>query len=901
MDNVPSANPTWDDTAPITTSEIPTQGMSAPTGSEPTWDSTFDPEEKYGSLGQQAIAGLEGVAQGVAGPIATAIETKGLGIKPEDIQQRQEVNPITHGLGQAAGLIASTAAVPGLGAGMELAGKAATEALGLAAPVAFAERVGSAAVKGAVETALFQASDEGTKMMLDPNLSAEQAVANIGMAGALGAGGGALIAGAVSPLWKATVGNKAEAFLGGLKDHLNGFGKTLPEDMAKAEQTLGIQLAPELKAANISERGTEMYNDLKSSQHEAIKAAETNLKRDTSESVAQSLGRPIEEFQNYDVATAGREGMDNFVKEYKAKAEPIIKDFNSLTEPFKNAEVMDSDIADLSNNVVKTASERGWLGQDVPQQKLVDAVLGRLPSVKTALDVKRLMTTIDNIASENPQAFYGAAKQLKSLVLEAQQNVLGRAIETESPGLFEKYVAARKAYADLAKMSNEAGAQLSIGKFTGPEGFLGKLLEKRSPEEFFKKLSPEGNAEIIPFLKEHFPETLNAVIDNEFKKIVAPAVRAAKEGMAINIGTLQNAIEKKLAGQQAYARLVLPEEVINKTEAANYLLKKAIPSIKDSGTAGWLEKKFKGIPAGALGAIGWMTGHNPMVAALVGAAGELVQKNAPEAMKLAMLRFISSDQPIKSEAFKAMVDFTHNAIKANGIIEKATKNVFIPSAQVLASSQMPNTSDNSKLEKTLEKYEKAPDSMMNIAKGDVGHYLPDHQTSLSQTLTTQVKYLQSLKPRPFKAGPLDKEIEPSQAEVARYNKALTIANQPASVMERVKSGTIQPTDVQDLKALYPSLYGKMCQQLSNQMTNRVSEEEPIPYKTRMGISLFLGQPIDTSMSPMSIMSAQPKPTQQNQQQNTARPSQSGLKELNKGAKSYMTPLQASEEHKASKK
>src|ERR1019366_5705689 len=68
---------------------------------------------KYSSTGQQIGAGLEGVAQGVAGPLATLAE-QGLsklgvpGLTDEDIAGRQEANPITHGLGEAAGLIGGT-------------------------------------------------------------------------------------------------------------------------------------------------------------------------------------------------------------------------------------------------------------------------------------------------------------------------------------------------------------------------------------------------------------------------------------------------------------------------------------------------------------------------------------------------------------------------------------------------------------------------------------------------------------------------------------------------------------------------------------------------------------------------------------------------------------------------
>jgi hypothetical protein len=48
----------------------------------------------------------------------------------------------------------------------------------------------------------------------------------------------------------------------------------------------------------------------------------------------------------------------------------------------------------------------------------------------------------------------------------------------------------------------------------------------------------------------------------------------------------------------------------------------------------------------------------------------------------------------------------------------------------------------------------------------------------------------------------------------------------------------------------------------NSMVNHLSKDNTIPYKTRLGISLFMGQPLDSSMKPMSILASQPQPPQQ---------------------------------------
>ena len=63
----------------------------------------------------------------------------------------------------------------------------------------------------------------------------------------------------------------------------------------------------------------------------------------------------------------------------------------------------------------------------------------------------------------------------------------------------------------------------------------------------------------------------------------------------------------------------------------------------------------------------------------------------------------------------------------------------------------------------------------------------------------------------------------------------------------------------------------------------------------------MGQPLDTSMQPMSIMAAQPKPVQGSQQPGTPMQGRKGKTAIDKLAQSYQTPLQAAEAHKGMRK
>ena len=197
---------------------------------------------------------------------------------------------------------------------------------------------------------------------------------------------------------------------------------------------------------------------------------------------------------------------------------------------------------------------------------------------------------------------------------------------------------------------------------------------------------------------------------------------------------------------------------------------------------------------------------------------------------------------------------------------------------------------------------KDTNKMMVAQEGPLGHYMPEHQTALSQASLQSIQYLKSLKPQAITANPLDTPIQPTKAQEARYNRALDIAQQPAIVLQHIKDGSIQPTDVQDLKTMYPAVYQQLAQKLSNDMISHHSEENPIPYKTRVGLSHFLGQAMDSSMTPQAIMAAQPKPKlPQGPPQPAGSKSKTGSpSKLGKQVNSYKTPTQAAESDRANR-
>lgn len=918
MDNIPAGAIPVDQFQAAPEASIPQSGI--PEGAIPV-DQFESQEDKYGTPGQQAIAGLEGIGKGVIGPVAPALE-KAFGVDPEAIRGREEANPWTHGIGQGVGLVAPAiltmgasaeakalagmATLPGI---MGKAGTAAQLMTGLGAAEAGASlgfKIGAAAVGQAAEMAVFQGSDEVAKMVLnDPTASAESAIANVGLAAALGAGlggaGSAAWNGAVSPLWKATAGPKVEQALSSFKDYLEGGKLLLPEQIENATKELGIEVSGATKAAmSGNAKYAQAFNELREAQNPSVIADLKNINQMTSESVMKSLKLDPADIEVYSENEAGKDLKNAFLKEYKDKYGPVSDALEKRNAEAVHISVPDDAKLDLYGKML----ERGMakVGTDSPAYKLYSEYGNRLLAKDTIGQMDMLKTEIYNSAKslvkDNNEKM--ALHDIGSMIKDFQESQIDRAaskgltksaFEKSGADIIAERQAANQGYAKFSQMSDDLSKHIGMGEFRGYKSLIDKMSDKKSAEQLLNAFSPKGDADLIPFLKEHFPETLEHVRQNELKKILKPAILSAKDEMPVNIKKLNDIIEKGLAGQKEYIDFALPKGALEKIQAAGTLTN-AIPAMKSSGTAGWMSKLYSKMPASVMASVAWLTGHGPLAGLVGGHFAQVLGRDAPDAIKLALLRFVAADQPIKSEGFKAMVDFLHATYKGENAIAKASANVLRPGVQVISTSQMPTKVDIMKLDKMVAKIQARPEILMQSAQNDhVGHYMPKQQTALTQTTAQAIKYLDTLKPQPYQASPLDKPVEPSPIAVARYHRALTIAQEPMVVLQHVKDGTVQVNDLVDLKSMYPAVYQKMAQNLTNEISNAQANDVPIPYHTKIGMSLFLGQPLDSSMTPASIMAAQPKPKPLQPMQGPKK--QGSPSKMGKNIKSYQTPDQAS--------
>lgn len=176
----------------------------------------------------------------------------------------------------------------------------------------------------------------------------------------------------------------------------------------------------------------------------------------------------------------------------------------------------------------------------------------------------------------------------------------------------------------------------------------------------------------------------------------------------------------------------------------------------------------------------------------------------------------------------------------------------------------------------------------------VAQVFPEQNNLISSTKGRVSTFLNSIKPTenmpklPFDKAPKNKQ------EMRDYDKAIDLANNPLSILNKVKSGTLLPTHMKAFTSMYPELHSELSKQMTKKISEIQADESKRPkYHTRQAMSLFLGASLDSTMTPQNIMAAQSVFAQQKAQMQA--PAKKGSDSgMSKVAQAAMTPAQARE-------
>lgn len=930
----------------------------------------YQNQQKYGGTEQSIIAGIEGAGRGVLGPLAPAIG-QSLGATPEAQMGRMEANPIISGASEMAGLAGSLLTGVGEAALAEKAGAGVVGLVGLGAPETALAKIGSAAVKAAVENMAISGADETSRMVMkDPSQTAETALMNVGLGGAIGGlAGGAFHS--VNPLWEAASGSKLGSALKGLTDRLGGVEGHLDDDVSSAISRSGLTIPDEIKAGlSNDDSARQAFKTLEQSDTTGagrkLQKSLIDFKKQASDSLLSSLGvdpesaATLPELSEYE---HGKTLGNTLAEELDTRISPISKEFDELRNKYGNlplqapaaerAAAIDPQIQKLSDQMLSLSKKAAKLQaagnvegsiemaakvQDLQQEMrtlklsteapgttdrvaediaslaqkenwtaspssevmgLVNTALKEIPALKNLDGIKGYITAVNSYAQKYPAdgQLRRAAGMIKDILKRHEADILEKAVGDDlGAEAAARFKVARQAYARESQIVDELNDRLHLGSSTSGYSKALRQMASTDAETLLRRLSGKGDAHLLGFLQKEFPKTAQNLQRYHLASIIDRATGKAAPGMTVNANELIKSIEKMSPEMRNF---VVPEDALGKIRAVGTILSELnkLPH-NFSNTARTMDKLFQYMPGSALGLATMLMGHSLPAAALIGTTAKWVGKDAPDAIRLGYLKMMGSGKGISAPGFKGMVDFLDHAVKGDQAATKAVKNVFKAGREVLPQAFHVSDKDRAKLEVQLRQLQQNPAQMLDQAHGPGMHYLDQESSSLSQSTMQAVNYLNNLRPEPQKMGPLNKPIPPTKDKVSAYNRAMDVAISPLSVIARVKDGTVSPADVTHLKTMYPALYQGFVQKLTGELASGVSN---VPYKTRIGLSIFMGHPMDSTLTPEAILSAQPSPQpQQGGQAQGSGPTKKGSRAFSKVSAQFQTEDQAAEARRATK-
>lgn len=280
-----------------------------------------------------------------------------------------------------------------------------------------------------------------------------------------------------------------------------------------------------------------------------------------------------------------------------------------------------------------------------------------------------------------------------------------------------------------------------------------------------------------------------------------------------------------------------------------------------------------------------MHGHSLVGSAQKGHLKEIMQRLAEPLIK---------NQPNPS-ALRGSVDYLSSGLKGKSNLEDyAGKMLGYQKVDEIE----PDLKAREDLKEHLKSVRANPDSLLDIG-GNLSHYLPDDAVQVAQLAGNSSSYLNSIEPKPSQMGQLDPITPPSAPAVSNYNRQLDIANQPLLALQHLKHGSLVPQDLNTIKTLYPGLYDSFKKHAFDQMVDAKTNQMEIPHHQKIGLSMLMGQPLRSTLTPQSMQAIQQSnSTQQQSSTKSGAPGKpkkaSGveLKQIDKVNDMYQTTLQA---------
>jgi hypothetical protein len=394
------------------------------------------------------------------------------------------------------------------------------------------------------------------------------------------------------------------------------------------------------------------------------------------------------------------------------------------------------------------------------------------------------------------------------------------------------------------EVSERMADRLRPGKYSTPRQLISNIKEM-APEQILRRLGGAKDVELQQHLDINFPVASRAIKESHIDALLKKAALAPR---AIENGIDTRVLFKQIDSMSPELKAsVFSEGQLAKIESIQKLVQRLPERTNPSGTAKALDSILNS-SGGGLALIGSLLSGGSVFGALAGFMAKAVGRDAPDAIKLSLLKVLGTEGPIDSVALKGMVTLAEQAYKAASTTKKAVKSIFRPSSALVV--QPLSLAQVKAIDKSMMQAQQDPQGFMERTTG-MSSYVPEHATSYGMFTANAVKYLTSLRPKTGEQAPLDKPSIDPVAE-ARFHRAVQIASNPILALEAVRDGSLTAQDVITLGTVYPKLYATYRQQLMAEIVDVKTKGEEIPFKMVVPLSMFLQMPLESSVMPYNM-------------------------------------------------
>ena len=855
-------------------------------------------KKEYGEgFGNELKAGVEGALSGATFGGSRHLANI-LGITtPEAQAARKEFNPVASGVGEAVGIGGSLLLAPELslpGALAEGAGRVGLQAGRLLGEGAAAKIAGQAVASG-LEGLAYGASQPISESALgDPTLTASKAFSQIGLGGLIGgATGGAFSALGLGTkkLFSKAVSPEAEAIVSRGTSTLEGEGTTIAKGPLKMEGTIDFGVPDEKilkQAESLNPKNPLKQNDL-------------NFIKQESPEIFKKIGTP--EVPTLDPMAQDQVYMGDVVKQGMKNLQVERQRLNQAADDALASTVMPNGEAlsmtkksyvKMFQNVIKEIKDSPEFGLPIGKRavKSLDAWAKAGKDMQDEIPAPILRDILQNIRDEGRIYVKGGGlkEDFVSKSLNKVQSTLDQYLKDNSPA----YKAIQEEFAPFTRNSMELEDHLGWNFQRNDSDLVSDWVRNRVAKPFQSDLpGTKADAELMRWFSKYAGTDLEKASKANFiySKLNPEAVNNATWGARVAQGfdLLKNPTEipgKVLSGT---AKIALTGE-----------LPDFITQMKAKGVQDMLLGKSSNPNAvnSILGKLGDMTSKGSAFL-----EGPMSKFAVPAGVKLH--EFIQDSDSVdhadrKLEVLQALEKAQK---KADGKISSAVNSIFSDKSHKFDMSNDFFSQSPDELADQVDKLREHTNELVNNPETLLSHLdaanqgiqgAPDVVSAINMTAVRALQFLSQQMQMNMPQGeklPLDPKTVPTKSQLYSLAKTMRFINQPWEVLHEISSGRVSKEGKQVLENVHPELYNDLKAQVLSKISEMQAKGKIIPMSKRLGLSYFLDQPLDSTMTPQAIMSNQMAFLMPQQStQNAPTPKPSGAKNLDVSQR-LLTPLQ----------